>query len=201
MPATPDPRDAEWADPSAGSSPPRIGGSRHRAPDDGRRLMWAALTGAGVVLAVAMAAVSCSGGDPAGPGPAGGFAIPRETITAEVTDVPAEELSSSPSRSASPSPSARPAVRPADLLAGLQATLDGLVRDRQLRRDASNELGKRLREVSDRLAEGDEDKAREKLREFAEKLVNLRREDKIDAGGYEILAALTRQLAQALPGG
>ncbi|NJP35413.1 FIMAH domain-containing protein [Micromonospora thermarum] len=200
MSATPDPRDAEWADPPAGSSPARASGSRHRAPDDGRRLMWGALGGAGVVLAVAVVAVSCSGGDPA-PGPAGAFATPGETITVEATEVPAEEVSPSPSRSASPSPSSRPAVRPADLLAGLRATVDSLERDRQLRRDAGKELGRRLREVSDRLAAGDEDKAREKLREFAETLVDLRSENKIDASGYETLATLTRQLAQALSAG
>ncbi|WP_435828129.1 FIMAH domain-containing protein [Micromonospora purpureochromogenes] len=62
-----------------------------------------------------------------------------------------------------------------------------------------NELRKRLREVEERIADGEPDKAREKLREFAEKLVSLRREDKLSARGYDVLVAGATQLAQALP--
>ncbi|PWR14939.1 hypothetical protein DKT69_13770 [Micromonospora sicca] len=78
--------------------------------------------------------------------------------------------------------------------------MDGLVQQRQLRPGDGKELRKRLREAEERIADGEPDKARENLREFAEELTDLRREGKVGANGYDILIAGATQVAQALPG-
>ncbi|MEU2615645.1 hypothetical protein ABZ570_29345 [Micromonospora sp. NPDC007271] len=105
-----------------------------------------------------------------------------------------------PSPTASPSRSskARRTAQPAELIAALQTTIDGLEQQGHLRRDAGKELRKRLREVDEKLSDEHTDEAREKLRDFAEKLIGLREEDDVTVDGYEVLAAGATQLAQAL---
>ncbi|MBQ0892663.1 hypothetical protein KBX37_06010 [Micromonospora sp. U56] len=178
----------------------RPAGSRHRAPDDGRRLMWLAVGVAALVLVAALLAVVFAGGEEDG-GPVAGPTVAIGTSApVEATEPVTDEISPTPAGSPSPSSSApRRSATPAELAAGLRATVDELVQERQLRSGGGNELRKRLREVEERIADGEPDKAREKLREFAEKLVSLRREDKLTARGYEVLVAGATQLAQALP--
>lgn len=177
------------------------GRKRHRATDDGRRLML--LTVAGAVVAVVAAAVMvASVGDEDGDGaarsgPAAALAGTPEAPEPAVADEPSASPTASPSPSPKPS-SPRPA-RPADLLSGLRATVRGLVEQGQLSRDAGEELNKRLREAEEELADGDARKARKKLSEFAQKLVDLRKENKISSAGYDVLIAGATQLAQALP--
>ncbi|MGN9810968.1 FIMAH domain-containing protein [Micromonospora sp. BQ11] len=183
------------------------GRSRHRAADDGSRTMWIAVAGAAVVVVVAGLMVAVSG-DVGGGGtvPGAAFASPVGTGTPVATEEPvSEEPVASPTTSSTPtaaptrSPSPPPRVRPADVVAQLQSTLDRLVRQDQLPRNAGRELRKRLHDVEEKLADGDVGGALEKLREFAEKLVDLRREGKIGEDGYAVLAAGATQLAQALP--
>ncbi|HEX5595508.1 MAG TPA: hypothetical protein VFX61_05715 [Micromonosporaceae bacterium] len=114
--------------------------------------------------------------------------------------LPTAEVSPSPSTEPPPSPAAtqRPRQRPADLIAGTQAILTQLVRDDHLDAHAAKDLNKRLREVSKALNKGDTDKASKKLREFAEKADNLRKEGKLTAAGYDALAAALAPLAQTL---
>lgn len=160
------------------------------------------LTVAGAVVAVVAAAVMVAfagddeGGSVAGSGPAAAVNGTPEATEATVADEP----SASPSASPSPKPSSQRPTRPADLVAGLRATLRGLIEQGQVSRDAGEELDKRLQEAGEHLADGEANKARKKLREFAEKLVDLRKEDKIGSAGYDVLIAEATQLAQALPG-
>ncbi|WP_346537648.1 hypothetical protein [Micromonospora sp. DPT] len=200
MSAPRDPNSAGLARPTSLLPLVRPTGSRHRTPDDGRRLMWLAVGEAALTLVAALLAAVFAGGEDddapvAGPTVAIGTSAPAES-TEPVTD----EISPTPVGSPSPSSTApRSSASPAKLAAGLRATVDGLVQQRQLRPSGGNELRKRLREVEERIADGEPDKAREKLREFAEKLVSLRREDKLSARGYDVLVAGATQLAQALP--
>lgn len=182
------------------------GRSRHRSADDGSRTMWIAVAAAAVVVVIAGLMVAVSGddgGDGAGRGAA--FATPVDTGTPFVAEEPvSEEPSAAPTPSrtptVSPSPSPPRQVRPADAAATLASILGSLVEQDQLARGAGRELRKRLRDVEEKLADGDVDGAREKLGEFAAKLVELRREGKVGEDGYAALAAGATQLAQALPG-
>jgi hypothetical protein len=161
--------------------------------------MWITVAGAAVVVVAAAVMVATAGGDAERPKPAPAFAAPSDIAVEQTTDAAVtEEPSVSPSASQSPKPSAGRPARPADLIVGMQATIDWLVRERQMSRDAGDELGKRLREVEEKIADGDLDEARKKLRDFAEKLVGLRKKDKISSGGYDTLAAGAGQLAQLL---
>ncbi|MGY0003977.1 FIMAH domain-containing protein [Micromonospora sp. I033] len=198
MSAPHDPYGSEPAPPTSVLPLARPAGSRHRAPDDGRRLMWLAVGGAAVTLVAAMLAITLTGDED--PGPAAGTVAVGTSAPAEPTEPVTDEVSPSPTGSPSPSSAApRRTAAPADLAAGLRATLDGLAQQRQLRPRDARELGKRLREVEEAIAGGEPEKAREKLREFAGKLVELRREDRLSARGYDVLVAGATQLAQALP--
>ncbi|WP_157744934.1 FIMAH domain-containing protein [Micromonospora coxensis] len=199
MSAAPGPRrlDAE-APTSVLPVVPGDGPRRHRVAGDGQRLMWLAVAGALVVVLVAALTVAFSGDDPA-PGqarPAPTAVVGADPLVVGDEPSPIEEVTPSPTASPTPRPSP-PSARPADLVAGLQAALDRLRRQGELRDGAADELDKRLRDIRRRL--GQPAKAREKLREFAEKLVDLRAAGRISAGGYDLLAVGTAQLAQALP--
>lgn len=166
--------------------------------------MWIAVAGAAVVVVVAGLMVAVSGDDGAGgPGRGGVFATPVDPGTRLVAEEPVPgEPSASPTTSSTPAAAPSPApsrrVRPADVLARLRSTLDRLVRQDQVPRRDGRELSRRLRDVEENLADGDVDRAREKLREFTEKLVDLRREGKVGEDGYAALAEGATQLAQAL---
>ncbi|MGW5667580.1 FIMAH domain-containing protein [Micromonospora sp. NPDC003776] len=187
-------------DPPTTALPPvRPGGSRHRAPDDGRRLMWLAVGGAAVVALVAVLTLALGGGDDAAPPVAVGTVAPTELL-------PPDEPSELPSSPASPTPpptSASPTrartVDPARLLAALNGTVDGLVRQGELRRNDSQDLRKRLREVERLLAAGDVAQARARLRDFTDRVADLRRRGRLDGSGYDALIAATGELARALP--
>ncbi|WP_088961451.1 FIMAH domain-containing protein [Micromonospora purpureochromogenes] len=199
MSAPRDHHSADVAPPTSVLPVVRPTGSRHRALDDGRRPMWLAVAGATVALLVATLVVALTGDEDSHPA-TGPTAAIGTSAPAAPTEPLADEVSPTPADSPSPSsPAPRRAADPAELAAGLRATVDGLVQQRQLRRGDGNELRKRLQEVAEKIAGGEPDKAREKLREFAEKLVNLRREDKLTARGYDVLVAGATQLAQALP--
>src|SRR5262249_56301210 len=101
----------------------------------------------------------------------------------------------------SPEPSPRPSLRPAELIAGLNTTVLGLVRDGQLAPDAGKALTKRLREAAAKLADGEVDGARGKLAEVVDMVVNLRNDGELSSTGYQTLAAALTQLAQVLPSG
>ncbi|MEV1143195.1 hypothetical protein [Micromonospora sp. NPDC049799] len=188
---------------AAATPPVAAGRSRHRAADDGSRTMWIAVAAAAVVVVVAGLMVALSGDDGAdGPGRGAAFATPVDTGTPLVAEEPVpEEPSASPTPSSTPTaaPSPPRRVRPADLVAQLRSTLDTLVRQDQVHRGAGRELRKRLQGVEQNIADGDVNGAREKLREFAAKLVELRREGKVGEDGYAALVAGATQLAQALP--
>ncbi|MFC4020042.1 FIMAH domain-containing protein [Micromonospora sp. GCM10011542] len=204
MSAPHDPRSADVAPPTSMLPLVRPAGSRHRAPDDGRRLMWLTVGGAAVALVAAMVTVTVGGDGDAGPAAASTVAVgtsapaePTEAPTGDVTPPPTP----TPSPSLSPSSSTpRRAANPGELVAGLQATVDGLAQQRQLRPGDGKELRKRLRQVAEEIADGETERAREKLREFAEKLASLLRDGKISANAHEVLLAGATQVAQALPG-
>jgi hypothetical protein len=195
-----DSRGADVAPPTSVLPLVRPAGSRHRSPDDASRLMWLAVGGAAVVLVVATLMLAFGGDEDAGPTTGPTVAVDT-SAPVDPTEPVIDEVSPTPVSSPSPSPSSpRRAASPAELVAGLRATVDGLVQQRQLRPGDGKELRKRLREAEERIADGEPDKARENLREFAEELTDLRREGKIGANGYDILIAGATQLAQALPG-
>ncbi|MFU8849409.1 FIMAH domain-containing protein [Micromonospora sp. SL1-18] len=100
-----------------------------------------------------------------------------------------------------PPPSApqRPRQSPAQLITGIRGGLPHLVSDGQLDKDAAKDLDKRLEDTSRALADGDTDKAWDKLRETAEKTSKLRKDGKLTDAGYQALAAALNQLAQAFP--
>jgi hypothetical protein len=67
----------------------------------------------------------------------------------------------------------------------MQSTVCGLVSSGQLAKDAGEDLDKRLDEAAERLADGDgEAKVHEKLVEFAQQLVNVRKDGKISDSTY-----------------
>ncbi|MEU9824637.1 FIMAH domain-containing protein [Micromonospora chersina] len=200
MSAPPDPSSADLARQTSVLPLVRPAGSRHRAPDDGSRLMWLALGGAALTLVAALLALAFNGGEDGAAPVTGATAAIAPSVPGEPSGPVTDEVSPTPT--ASPSPSSPPPRRSADpavLAAGLRAGVDGLVEQGQLRPRDGKELRRRLREVEERIADGEPDEARAKLREFAAKLVDLRREDKLSARGYDLLVAGATQLAQALP--
>ncbi|MFE9657255.1 FIMAH domain-containing protein [Micromonospora sp. NPDC006431] len=86
-----------------------------------------------------------------------------------------------------------------DVIAGLHNTVRGLVKDGQLKPDAGEDLTKRLRDAAEKLADGEVDKARDKLAEFGKKVAKLREDNKLSNAGYQTLAAGLAQLATLLP--
>ncbi|MGR6316932.1 hypothetical protein Q2K19_08345 [Micromonospora soli] len=173
---------------------------RHRATEDGRRMMWLTVAGAAVVMLIATLMVVLAGGgdtDGARPG-AAATVLPAESAAPD--DLPAtEEASPTPSPVRSPSsPTPRPGGDAAKLLAGLESTVDGLMQQGQLRRKDGQDLHKRLRAAQRALAAGNTGQARQKLREFTGALVDLRSAGRLSPSGYEALVAGTTRLAQAL---
>ncbi|MCW3819032.1 hypothetical protein ONA91_31800 [Micromonospora sp. DR5-3] len=167
-----------------------------------RWFMWAAVAGAVAAVVLAAVALMFAGGDPEPAGAGSAPAIPAATDAAvseaaesQVTDAP----SASPSSSPSVKPSPRPTLRPMDVIAGLHTTVRELVQDGQLKPDAGEDLTKRLKDAAEKLADGEVDKARDKLEEFGKKVAKLREENKLSSAGYQTLAAGLAQLAALLP--
>ncbi|MFG3578742.1 FIMAH domain-containing protein [Micromonospora chersina] len=200
MSAPPDPSSGDLAQPTSVLPLVRPAGSRHRAPDDGSRVMWLASGGAALALVAALLALAFTGGED-GAGPVTGATVAvAPSVPAEPSGPATDEVAPTPTASPSPSsPAPRRSADPAALAAGLRAVVDGLVEQRQLRPRDGKELRKRLREAEEKIADGEPEEARATLREFAEDLIDLRREDKLSARGYDLLVAGATQLAQALP--
>ncbi|MFI2650687.1 FIMAH domain-containing protein [Micromonospora fulviviridis] len=160
------------------------------------------MSGALIAIVLAAATVWFAGGDTQ-PSPNSAPAAPAATGRTVVPEVAESEITGSPSASPSSSPtakpSARPSLRPIDLVAGLHTSVRGLVQDGQLDRDGGEDLAKRLREAGEKLADGEVDKARDKLAEFGKKMAKLREESKLSSTGYQNLAAGLAQLMQTLP--
>ncbi|MFG2165961.1 FIMAH domain-containing protein [Micromonospora chersina] len=200
MSAPPDPSSADLAQRTSVLPLVRPAGSRHRAPDDGSRLVWLASGGAALALVAALLALAFTGGEDGAAPVTGATVAVGPSVPAEPSTPVTDEVSPTPTASPSPSsPAPRRSADPAALAAGLRAVVDGLVEQRQLRPRDGKELRKRLREVEEKIADGEPEEARAKLREFAEDLIDLRREDKLSARGYDLLVAGATQLAQALP--
>lgn len=200
--APPDPSSADSAQRTSVLPLVRPPGSRHRAPDDGSQVMWLALGGAALALVAALLALAFTGGEDGAAPVTGATAAVGPSVPADPSVPVTDEVTPTPTASPSPSPSSPAPQRSADpaaLATGLRAVVDGLVEQRQLRPRDGKELRKRLREVEEKIADGEPEEAREKLREFAEDLIDLRREDKLSARGYDLLVAGATQLAQALP--
>jgi hypothetical protein len=177
---------------------PQIGGHDRNRPDRTRWFMWVAVAGALIMTVIAVVIVTGAGSDnkPLGSAPAD----PSNTFFDSATSsAPDPTTTDPPSVSASSFRRPKPSPRPAQLIAALNTTVAGLIRDGQLSRDGGADLTKRLREAGERLAKGEVDKAREKLAEFADKVVNLRTENKLSSGGYQTLVAELTRLARALP--
>ncbi|OJF14715.1 FIMAH domain-containing protein [Couchioplanes caeruleus] len=81
----------------------------------------------------------------------------------------------------------------------MQATVRGLVNNGKLSPDAGDELSQRLEETANQLAQDKPRKTRQKLIEFAEKLIDLREDGEISEQDYqaigEALAPLLGQLS------
>lgn len=200
--APPDPSSADLAQPTSVLPLVRPAGSRHRAPDDGSRVMWLASGGAALALVAALLALAFTGGEDGAAPVTGATVAVGPSVPAEPSRPVTDEVSPTPTASPSPSPSSpapQHSADPAAFAAGLRAVVDGLVEQRQLRPRDGKELRKQLGEVEEKIADGEPDEARAKLREFVEDLIDLRREDKLSARGYDLLAAGATQLAQALP--
>ena len=80
----------------------------------------------------------------------------------------------------------------------MQTTIRGLVSGGELARDAGEDLNKRLDEAAERLSDGETDKAHEKLVEFSQQLINLRKEGKISDRTYQSLVVQLSLLDQTL---
>jgi hypothetical protein len=170
------------------------GRRRHAAQQSTPWLWW--LIGAGAIVTVLLgllAAFFIAGGGPdrpaTEPAPAQSTTVPDESPS-----VAAEE----PSPSASPSPSPQ-RTTPAAVLARLKSTVTSLGSTGQLDQDVADELSGRLDEARKALAEGDVDKARDELSDFAKKVLRLHKDDELSDSGYQTLASLMTQLAQVLP--
>ncbi|MFR9775884.1 FIMAH domain-containing protein [Micromonospora sp. MS34] len=198
------PRDLPGADvapPTTVLPAVRPGGSRHRAPDDGHRLMWLAVAGAAVVVLVAGLTVALGGGDDAPRAPvAVDSGTPGDLEPPAEPSVPDGAWPTPTPTPTSPPPASARAADPARLLAALQGSVDGLVRQGRLRRNDGQDLRKRLREVERLLGAGDIERARARLRDFTARLADLRRQDRLAGQGYDALVAATTELVRALPG-
>lgn len=171
------------------------GRSRHAAQQPTPWLWW--LIGAGAIVTVLLgllAAFFIAGGGPDRPA-----AEPAPAQTATISDESSAPVASDePSPSASPSPSPR-RTSPTAVLARLASTITSLESSGQLDQDAADELGQPLDEARRALAEGDVDKARDELSNFATKVQRLHKKDELSDSAYQTLASLMTQLAQVLP--
>ncbi|WP_425322715.1 FIMAH domain-containing protein [Actinoplanes ianthinogenes] len=170
----------------------------------GRRRRRIVLGAAGAFLALAVGYWAVSGpGDDDTPV----AAAPSAPVLQQTTALPTIEATTEPAPSTTPTsepttePTTEPVarVRPGVLLQQMQRELGLLVRRRQLERDDAGDLSKRLRRVGESLRKQDEEKAAERLQDFAEKLVDLHDDGDISQDGFTALADAAAQLGTRLP--
>ncbi|WP_148088119.1 FIMAH domain-containing protein [Couchioplanes caeruleus] len=184
----------------AATQPLDVVGHRRTGPDRSRWYMWVAVVGAAVTTAVAAVTVWDTGHKTASAPPAAAATeAPASAPTTPEADSTSTGAPSPSARASSPQRSPRTVPRPAELLAGLQATVRGLVNNGKLSPDAGDELSQRLEETANQLAQDKPRKTRQKLIEFAEKLIDLREDGEISEQDYqaigEALAPLLGQLS------
>ncbi|GAA4598448.1 hypothetical protein BJY16_002717 [Actinoplanes octamycinicus] len=169
----------------------------------GRRRRWIVLGASGAFLALAIGywAVSGPGDDdiPAAATVTSAPVLQQTTVPPTVEAlVPTTAPSSTPPTS---KPTTKPVAqaRPGVLLQQMQRELGLLVRRKQLERGDAGALSKRLRKVGESLRRRDQEEAADRLRDFAEKLVDLRDDGDISQDGFNALANAAAQLGAQLP--
>ncbi|WIM97487.1 hypothetical protein ACTOB_001015 [Actinoplanes oblitus] len=170
----------------------------------GRRRRWIVLGAAGAFLALAIGYWAVSGPDDDTPAAA---TVTSEAPLQQLTAPPTIEATTDAAPATAPTgtPSGKPTtepvvrVRPGVLLQRMQRELGLLVRRGQLERDDAGALAKRLRKVAESLRKQDREKAAGRLRDFAEKLVDLRDDGDISQDGFTALANAAAQLGAQLP--
>jgi hypothetical protein len=145
-----------------------------------------------VILGVVAALVLAGGGSGEQPSAA---AQPTGAEASGADPMASATLDPSPSTS----PSASPHLRPADLIAGLRTTIKQLQRDGNLDEDPAEELDKGLKDAARALADGNVNRAWDKLHDVASKIAHLHEEGDLSDRDFQTLATKMTQLAQALP--
>ncbi|MFI1989920.1 FIMAH domain-containing protein [Actinoplanes sp. NPDC020271] len=168
------------------------------------RIRLIVLGSAGAFLAIAIGywAIADPGDDDT-PAPVAVASVPVQVVPT-LSIEPLEESSTAPT---SKPPTSRPATQPAtspvkvaQMIGQMQRELGVLVRGRQLERDDARSLNQRLRKISESIRKNDKEKAVDRLADFAEKLDDLRDDEKISEAGFDALSGQAAQLATALDG-
>lgn len=124
---------------------------------------------------------------------------PPSTITAESpSPSPSPTLSPSPTPSPTPTPTPDPAIPALEALDRVDAAIDRLDRDDNVRRQDINELRKRANDVREALAARDYDAAREQASRLADKVKDVAEDTNGDA--IDELRDAVSDLAAAIPG-
>jgi hypothetical protein len=97
-------------------------------------------------------------------------------------------------------PATRPA-RPAELISGLTAVIGALEEEGELDDDGADALTRRLEQAADRLERGKAKEAARKLKEFTDKLRDLRKDDDISGDAFALLSEGAEQIRAVLPRG
>ncbi|MGW4462998.1 protein kinase domain-containing protein [Micromonospora sp. NPDC004704] len=97
------------------------------------------------------------------------------------------------------SPTSRPAGGTTARLVALQTSLDLQVQAGEVDADAAEDLNDKLDEVARKLAEGDAEDAAKKLADVRDRLTDLREDDQVSSGAYDVLRANLDSLAESLP--
>ncbi|GIE29103.1 hypothetical protein Ait01nite_021480 [Actinoplanes italicus] len=172
----------------------------YRAADHRRTALIAA--GSAVVLLALVVWLFTGDDDPA---PAAPVAAP--TPSSAPAEVPSEAAESSPPET-EPEPEAAPTTappdrpaQPAELITGLAAVIGVLEDEGELDDDVADALTRRLEQAADRLERGKAKEAARKIKEFEDKLRDLRKDDELSADAFGLLREGAEQIRAVLPRG
>jgi hypothetical protein len=170
----------------------------YRAADHRRTALIAA--GSAIVLLALVVWLFTGDDDPA---PAAPVAAP--TPSSAPAEVPSETAEPSPSETETEAaPTTAPPnrqVRPAELITGLAAVIGVLEDEGELDDDAADALTRRLEQAADRLERGKAKEAARKIKEFDDKLRDLRKDDELSADAFGLLREGAEQIRAVLPRG
>jgi hypothetical protein len=129
--------------------------------------------------------------------------VAAPTVSSAPAEAPPETAEPSPSETeseaaATTAPANRP-VRPAELIAGLASIIGALEAEGEMDDDAADALTRRLEQAAERLESGKAKEAARKIKEFDDKLRDLRKDDEISADAFGLLSEGAEQIRAVLP--
>jgi hypothetical protein len=154
--------------------------------------------GSAVVLLALMVWLFAGGDDPAPVAP-----VAAPTTGSAPAEAPPETAEPAPSETETQvtettAPANRPA-QPIELISGLAGILGVLVDEGSLDDDDAEALARRLEQAADRLERGKDKEAARKMKEFTDKLGDLREDDDISADAFGLLNEGAEQIRAVLP--